>query len=266
MTHQLDFNLWPQGKKKALTLSYDDGQIFDERLAAIFDQHQMKATFHLVSGWLNTKGFLTGEQVKELSKKHEISVHCVSHPFLTQISTVNAVSETLLCKDALEKLTGKLIRGLSYPYGAYSESVVELMKASGMEYSRTVQSDAGFAVPSDFLRWNPTCHHEHIGDTLDRFLEKGYSRSPLLYYLWGHSFEFDRNQNWDVIESFCQKASEKEDIWYATNLEIVDYTNASRALRISVDGKMLYNPSAVTVWFSYDQEPISISPGQTLSL
>ena len=37
-------NCWPQGKKKALTLSYDDGNIADRRLVQIFNKKNLKAT------------------------------------------------------------------------------------------------------------------------------------------------------------------------------------------------------------------------------
>ena len=260
---EIDFNLWPNGAQKALTLSYDDGQIFDERLAKIFDEHQMKPTFHLVSDWLNRDGFLTSEQVKALAQRHEISAHCRTHPYLTQMPPAMALADTLDSKRALEDITGGVVRGMSYPYGALSDEVVEVMRACGMEYSRTVWAEADFHVPTDFLRWRPTCHHNHVGDSLDRFLARGYSREPLLYYLWGHSFEFDRNKDWDVIQRFCDQAADHGDIWYATNVEIVSYTQAVRALRISADGRTFYNPSCLDVMASADREPICLPAGKT---
>ena len=38
---------FPEGKKKALTFSYDDGAKPDERLVGIFNRYNMKATFNL---------------------------------------------------------------------------------------------------------------------------------------------------------------------------------------------------------------------------
>lgn len=32
-------NLFPGGVRRALTMSYDDGQLFDVRLAALFDKY-----------------------------------------------------------------------------------------------------------------------------------------------------------------------------------------------------------------------------------
>lgn len=44
--------VYPDGKKKALTFSYDDGQIHDRRLVEILNRYGMKGTFHLNSGKL----------------------------------------------------------------------------------------------------------------------------------------------------------------------------------------------------------------------
>lgn len=53
-------NLFKGGRKKALTLSYDDGITQDKRLVSIFNKYGLKATFNLNSGiqseenyWIN---------------------------------------------------------------------------------------------------------------------------------------------------------------------------------------------------------------------
>jgi peptidoglycan/xylan/chitin deacetylase (PgdA/CDA1 family) len=50
MNQKILLNLFPGGKQKALTLSYDDGQAQDRRLVALFNKYNLKATFHLNSG------------------------------------------------------------------------------------------------------------------------------------------------------------------------------------------------------------------------
>ena len=45
--------VYPQGKAKALTFSYDDAQHYDRELVPIFNKYGMKATFHLNSGTLD---------------------------------------------------------------------------------------------------------------------------------------------------------------------------------------------------------------------
>ena len=45
--------LYPGGLAKAITFSYDDGQVYDRRLIEIFNQAGFKGTFHLTSGNLD---------------------------------------------------------------------------------------------------------------------------------------------------------------------------------------------------------------------
>ena len=42
--------IYPDGKPKALTFSYDDGEHYDRRLVGIFNEYGLKGTFHLNSG------------------------------------------------------------------------------------------------------------------------------------------------------------------------------------------------------------------------
>ena len=44
------YTCFPQGKHKVLTMSYDDGKIFDRKLIEIFNKYGIKGTFHLNTG------------------------------------------------------------------------------------------------------------------------------------------------------------------------------------------------------------------------
>lgn len=88
------------------------------------------------------------------------------------------------------------------------------------------------------------------------------SRSPWLFYLWGHSYEFEANDNWNVIEKFAEYVGNREDIWYATNIDIYNYVQAWKRLEFSSDGRRVYNPSATEVWFEKDGRMYSVKPGR----
>lgn len=81
-------------------------------------------------------------------------------------------------------------------------------------------------------------------------------------YVWGHSYEFTRDNNWELIEEFCSMVGGKEDIWYATNIEIVDYMDAAKRLYYTAAGDKVYNPSAQSVWLEIEKEKIEIPGGQ----
>ena len=81
-----------------------------------------------------------------------------------------------------------------------------------------------------------------------------------------YNIEFDNKDNWDRLEKICEKISRKDDIWYATNIEIYDYIQAYNALIFRADNSAVYNPTLQTVWFDRDGTLYSVEPGQTLKL
>jgi hypothetical protein len=177
-----------------------------------------------------------------------------------------------------------IIRGMAYPDSGITKftsdtdysTVKSYLSELDIAYSRTLGGDNdSFELPSDWHAWMPTVHHNNarIDEYIDKFLAidlsaKAYcaSRRPRLFYIWGHSYEFDRNDNWDHLEHICKRLSDNDDIWYATNIEIYDYVTAYNSLRYSADGHIVYNPTLLKIWFVVDGAPYSIEPGETLKI
>ena len=88
--------------------------------------------------------------------------------------------------------------------------------------------------------------------------------NPEMFYLWGHSYEFDDNDNWDVIEKFAEYAGGHEHIWYATNIEIYDYVKAYERLQTSYDKKIVHNPSSIDVWVEIRGNVYCVGAGKTI--
>lgn len=264
---KISFGFYPQGKIKALTMSYDDGQIYDRRLIRIFNKYGIKGTFHLNSGKLDSEPFLNSSEIRDLFEGHEVAIHTLNHPYLTRVPKESIIEEIMEDRERLESLVNYPIRGMSYPYGDYGEELLELLPYLGIEYSRTVNSHGNFSLPKHFLRWNPTCHHDdNLLKKYEEFKKLESNETMPLLYVWGHSFEFERNNNWDMIEDFCKKISNDETIWYATNAEIMDYLKALKNLKFSVNKKIVYNPSALTVWIGVDGNPVKVEGGRYLTL
>lgn len=261
----ISLDLYPGGVSHCLTMSYDDGPIDDVRLLELFNENGIRGTFHLNSERLFPS--LSPEEVAKRYAGHEISCHMASHPFPNDLPDTALLAEVTEDRRALERAAGYVVRGMSYPYGNYNAHVIDLLKKLGIEYSRTTRATNGYAVPDNFLEWHPTCHHNGgIIERFNDFIQKDrWGRSRLLY-IWGHSFEFPRDDNWGMMEEFCRLAGGRDDIWYATNIEIVDYVNASRSLRFSIDNDMVYNPSATDVWFTVNGEAVCCEAGETKRL
>lgn len=270
-------NLFKGGRQKALTLSYDDGITQDKRLISIFNKYGLKATFNLNSAIQSEESywFIDGKKIQrinideigEVYKGHEVAVHSLTHPQLEQLSKEMIIKEIFEDRKNLEKIFGYPVRGMAYPYGTYDDKVIQVMESCGIEYSRTVNQHEGCHLPRNFLEWHPTCHHKNpkLMDIAKRFVENAPFGMSLLY-VWGHSFEFEVDENWELAEEFCKTVSNHDSIWYATNIEIVDYLKALDNLKYSADCEIVYNPSAISLWISVDEKIVEIKAGETLKL
>lgn len=225
-------NIMWDGKKKAVTFSYDDGVVYDRRLVGIFNKYGLKCTFNLNSGIMtgashwNDSGVeihrMNAAGLPELYKGHEIAVHCLTHAVLTDCDDETLYNEVMLDKENLERMFGCRIEGMAYPYGAYNEHVAEMLGKCGFRYARTVCSTDKAAAPSNLLTYFPTAHHssEKLPAIIDEFLNSD-SEEPQLLYIWGHSYEFEVNKNWDYIEKLCSTVAGRDDIFYGTNSEVL---------------------------------------------
>ena len=260
--------LFEGGKRKALTFSYDDGTIYDKKLVSLLKKYDMKATFNLNSGLLGQKEHrmingidtdfsqLEPGEVKTVYADQEVASHTVNHSSIVGLSQNMGAAEVLKNKQRLEELTGRPVRGFAYPYGSYNELAEEILSACGIEYARTADSSNDFDIPQDFLEWHPTCHHDapELLKLAENFCNND-SLQPQLFCIWGRSYEFAQKDNWQVLEEFMKYVSDyREKIWFATSIEIVDYVKAFRELRCSSDGRILQNPTEMTLWFEMDRE------------
>lgn len=270
------FMRFPGGRSKALTLSYDDGVRQDKRLLEIMKKHGLKGTFNINSECFAPEGHTTGGRITrseavELYKNSgmEVAVHGAHHPFLEQLPENLCTWEILNDRKSLEEAFGGFVRGMAYPFGTTSDSVVASLKQCGIVYARSTLTTEGFGIPSDWLRLRGTCHHANprLMELAKNFVKEQNVRTPMLFYLWGHSYEFDYdkpNNNWGIIEEFAEYMGGREDIWYATNIEIYDYVAAYHQLIFSMDYTRVYNPTCTTVYFQTAKGLYTVKPGETV--
>ena len=268
------------GKSKVLTLSYDDGVVQDIRLIEILNKYGIKATFNI-----NTGLYLPEEAIRErfygrmklseakalyINSGHEVAVHSLSHPFLEKMKAQEIFTEIIEDRRNIERQYGTLAKGMAYPYGTYNAEVVSALESCGICYSRTTKATETFNFPENWLTLHPTCHHNNprLMNLAKKFAEEKsqYSGDNWLFYVWGHSYEFDNNDNWEVIEKFAAYIGKREDIWYATNIEVYDYVKAYERLEISIDKRIVRNPSVIDVWFCEQGKTYCVKGGQTLRI
>lgn len=271
---------FPGGKAKAFTLSYDDGVVQDVRLIGLMEQLGICGTFNLNSGMYMPEGVQPkeGEWHVRLSEKSatklysaagiEVAVHGRKHAHIGELPQSVITRELLQDREALEEQFGCIVKGACYPYNCWNEAIHIASRASGIEYARAGSNSGGFALPDEWLQWQPTCHHNspELKNLTEKFLLAQPERDPMLFFVWGHAYEFDRDNSWQVIETLLQTVAHKPDVWYATNGQIYEYLSACADLQYSCNGKLVHNPSCMTVYLRVDYRDVVVEPGQTLSL
>ncbi len=262
------FRRYPGFRQRALTLSYDDGTRFDVRLVELLTKHGIKATFNLNSGLFGSGRRLSEQELLRLfcDSGMEIAVHGLEHPHCNRLPSAMAAYDILTDRVNLERIFGRIVRGSAYPFGAVSDGVVSILSSAGLVYCRTPGQSERFDVPTDWMRLTPTCHHgnDRLPELCERFLAPIPHKHPTLFFLWGHSYEFEDGDSWSIIEEFAEKMGGREEIWYATNIEICEYFEAFSRLVFAADGSRVYNPTATELYFELGGRNYSIKPGETL--
>lgn len=255
---------FPGGKTKCLTMSYDDGVWQDKRLIEIFNKTGIKGTFHLNSAMFGKhERYLKPEEVLATYRGHEASCHTATHPAIDRMPLPGVALEVLDDRRNLEAIFGYPIRGMSYPFGSHTAAIRAMLPSLGIFYARVVGDSFSFDLPEDFLQWKATCHHNsRLMEMAEKFNGPDYGIRQRLFYVWGHSYEFDNDKNWSLIEEFCETMGGREDVWYATNIEVYDSVRTFERLQFSADSSFVYNPSIASAWVRVDQgEPVELNGG-----
>ena len=272
---------FPGGKAKCLTLSYDDCVQQDEQLCDLMEAYGIAGTFNVNSGLYVSENhqFEPGQIHRHVTQKKaaqlysrsplfEVATHSYTHPYLQNLPPVQISRQIMEDRLAIESQFDCICRGHAYPYGTYNQQVIDCLRACGIVYARTIQSTGSFSLPEDFLLWHPTCRHKdpRLMELADKFLAEPCIKQPRLFYLWGHTFEFEEDDNWYVIEDFFKRVAGHEDVWYATNIQICDYICAFRQLIWNAAGDRIHNPTTTDLWIMLGKQIHCIQAGQTLNL
>ncbi len=228
-----------QVKKKAITFSYDDGVTQDIRLIELLNKYGLKCTFNLNSELLSQKGMLIregkriahykihAEDVKHIYEGHEVAVHTLTHPNLTQCDDKEIIRQVETDRLNLSGLVGYEVVGMAYPCGGVNndDRVASIIKENtGVKYSRTITSNNCFDLQENLYRFNPTVYHLNFEEMMQsgrEFIELK-TEEPKVFYIWGHSYEMDYGaDHWVKLEDFFKLISNKEDIFYGTNKEVL---------------------------------------------
>ena len=223
---------------KAITFSYDDGVTQDIRLIELFNKYNVKGTFNLnsslfglpgVCDWFENKAShnkVKAEEVQDIYKGHEIAVHTLTHPNLTLLEDSVIIRQVERDREELSMLAGYDVVGMAYPGGNIDNRVADVIrKSTGVKYSRTTACTNNFDLQENMFRFNSSVYHLNVDkmfELANQFVELKTDK-PQIFYIWGHSYEFDVFETWEKFEELLKLISGKEDVFYGTNKEVFEY-------------------------------------------
>lgn len=262
--------LYPNGKRKAFNITYDDGVLQDVRFVALLNRYGLKGTFNLNSqlmeeefAWIHPCGMevkrLSTEAVQGLYDGHEIASHTLSHPYMQELPEFEILRQLGEDKQRLETLFGREVRGFAVPFDYYSDLIARCAQICGFEYARMSEFSLSYVPCTDWYYWKTGVYH--IMPELIPFVE-GFLKSDqelAVCQIVGHSYDLDAENLWETMEEICATIAVQEDVWPCTNLELVRYLKAMAQFD-SV------NKSGMDLWFECDGEVIMVHPGESLNI
>ena len=266
--------LYPQGKPKAVVVTYDDGVLQDRPFVALLNRYGLKGTFNLNSGlmenefeWIHENGCvikrLATDSVVPLYQGHEIASHSLTHPYMEHLSEEELMAELQMDKANLEKLFGPEIKGFAVPFDYYSERIERCARRCGFAYVRLPEESRSFVPPEDTFNWKAGMFHLDGG--LADFVNVFLSASDELAFcqIVGHSYDLDTENMWDAIEDIFKKISADHEVLSMTTIELIEYLRAMRKAEIT--DRRIQNNSDISLWFQIDGEIYELEANQGIS-
>ncbi len=227
--------------KKYFTLAFDDGVTQDAKIIEILKKYDAEhsITFYINTGLLGVESDLTSlgvygvkhkrwnldELCSGVYKGFDVGIHTLHHPGLNLYDNNPAYQKLQVEGDAIniENITGYQPVGMAYPGGdlnVTNTTAKNILENTSIRFARGTTSTGNFNLPTNFMRWQPTCHimDSNLFTYANWFLKTNAPKDQL-FYVWGHGYEFDQFSFYDEFEKLVKMMAEADDVVLVTNSE-----------------------------------------------
>ena len=280
MPHPNTFLRFPGGREKALSFTFDDGCVEDRRLLDKIGELGLRATCNLNSDWFElVLPYNRRPDAEETLSAHdreyvEVACHGAKHADCMRMDGPSFLWDAMKDRAKLEEMFRHPITGYAYPQGAVTESAKRDLELAGFEYARGVGFYGNFDLPRDLYNIQGTI--DLLGGGTDELIDR-FLALKCDTWIWGdtdakffemfvHSYSIDSEDKWALAFSRLEKLAGRDDLWYATNIEVVRYIKAYRSLIFSLEHEYVYNPSALDMWIFTENGGAMIPAGAAIAL
>ena len=150
--------------KNAVLITFDDGyRGIYEYAAPELQKRGMKATFFIIADLVGktdeTYPYVTTTELRALAANSLFSIgsHTLTHPHLDQLDAAERQKEIAKSRKDLEKLAGRRVEAIAFPYGAYDKNVIRDVQTAGYAISFAVQDrgllhePARYSIPRIYM-------------------------------------------------------------------------------------------------------------------
>ena len=130
----------PYEASKSAILTFDDGyEDFYNDALPLLKKYNIKATFFVVNDFVGRRGFVTPGEIRQIiaSGLVEIGAHTLDHVYLKLIPKSVAKKQIEESKKGLESDYGIHIKSFAYPYGAFDQQTIDLVKEASFSAAVT---------------------------------------------------------------------------------------------------------------------------------
>ena len=198
-----------QRNDKVVSLTFDAawGDDHTQNLLNILNRYQVKATFFLVSTWVDAYP----NWVKALADSGmEVNNHSSTHPHLTQFSYAGVQAEVNGCSDKIQAITGVRPTLFRCPYGEYNDTVIRAIRDLGvtpiqwdvdsLDWSGNSADEIKSRVlskvkPGSIILFHNDGAHttEALPEIIETLFARGYSIVPVSKNIYSGSYRIDES-------------------------------------------------------------------------
>lgn len=260
---------WPEHKRKALTLGFDDCVKTDKLVIAEMEEAGVVGTFNIVGEYLNS---VSDEDLK-IYEGHEIACHSQTHKMTLESSFEDVKADVARGKETLEnRFPNHKIFGMARPAGYYSEELMQWLRSSesGISYVRSdyhtgKDCSLNYELPEDWYKWAPTHtlkgiagyngSKDYVIEFFDNLKVTSDKDTLKILFTWGHPIYFyieGHDEGEHSLAAFRKILSEykehSSEVWNATHGQVYEYSNALDNLKIDDEARTIYNPSDIDLY------------------
>ena len=235
-----------------ITTSWDDGHPLDFKIADLLVKYNLSGTFYIPKN--NAENQVMDEtMIQSLSRQFEIGGHTINHLSFDQVSLQKWEEEVNGCFAWLTQLTGKEPICFCFPRGKYNSSAVDVVFKAGFKLARTTElmnitkPAVHKVIPTtiqiydhtrltyfkhllkrrkfgNLLVWIKNNSEKELDRLAGKYLAEVITTKGCLH-LWGHSWEIEKYDLWNKLETIFKRISGVAEVSYVSNQYLQQLTD-----------------------------------------